>query len=789
MSRAALRLPFWQASKAWSECGLARQAMKSLSSSIIRLQPGCDESGELAEAAPESTLAADVSSLHAGTDRIVSKWMGWRMRLLVLAALLGCLGPWVLARWMAEFPRIDASWRLTSDGQIQLDATADPQLKPHLGQMLLALSSPNDGSLGMDASLLQGSPRWLTDDTERARYVALNARVQAMLSNGDVTVHFANGEVVHVKPVPHGLGHLGLAFWSICALSMALYLVGMVVALARPSLANSLYALMAFFQAGNLLAIAVQSTLGLSLPAPIAHLDMPIRSMLDVVTAIAAVHAACVNPIRIKGAGWIAGALWSSAAFWMVAVLRGWLPELWWWTQSVVVGLSFVGVGLLTWSHRQAPHPGALVLRRFGLTALATWLLLTAALAAADHAPDLRHQIAAIGPLLWYVFFASLLLLVPFLSKSQQVMREFSLLAVISTVATSLDLLFVAVFSLGQFTSLTLALFLSLAGYTGARQWLMNRLMGRSMLTTERMFDNLYRVAREVEVEPTRLPALLQRLLQTLFEPLEIRVLDRRCRVPRVVEGGATMLVPIPDLEDPEHRPRQLIAMRFSQRGRSLFTQEDVRLTDRILDQLSRAVAFDKAVEQGRKEERLRLAQDLHDDIGARLLTLMYTAPSSEMEDYVRYTLHDLKTLTRGLAASQHRLSHAAVEWKTDLGQRLSAAHIGFGWHFNFDQDILLNVVQWSALTRIMRELVSNSIAHANASRVDIHFRLAGETVDLSVTDDGSGQNPQTWAHGLGLGGVRKRAKQLDGEVTWREVPPCGTQCRVFIPKLFERGT
>ena len=71
-------------------------------------------------------------------------------------------------------------------------------------------------------------------------------------------------------------------------------------------------------------------------------------------------------------------------------------------------------------------------------------------------------------------------------------------------------------------------------------------------------------------------------------------------------------------------------------------------------------MAFDQAVEHGRSEERVRIAQDLHDDIGARLLTLMYKAQTPEMEDYVRHTLQDLKTLTRGLAAPNHRLSHAA---------------------------------------------------------------------------------------------------------------------------------
>ncbi|MFT3955427.1 MAG: ATP-binding protein [Piscinibacter sp.] len=166
----------------------------------------------------------------------------------------------------------------------------------------------------------------------------------------------------------------------------------------------------------------------------------------------------------------------------------------------------------------------------------------------------------------------------------------------------------------------------------------------------------------------------------------------------------------------------------------------------------------------------------------------MYKAQSPEMEEYVRHTLQDLKTLTRGLAAPNHRLSHAAAEWKADLTQRLTAAHVQLDWTFESDEDILLTVVQWSALTRVLRELVSNAIAHSRATQVEVSLTLRKDRLDLQVLDNGEGRNPRAWSHGLGLGGVRKRVKQLGGEVEWRELSPRGIGCRVTIRELSSRS-
>jgi signal transduction histidine kinase len=734
---------------------------------------------------PTDILWTDPAAGFAGGP---SRWMGWRLRLLVGAALLGCLGLFLLARALSEPPRIDAGWRAGADGRMEIAASGNPALQPHVGRAVAAITGGDVVVPLVDSLALHRSSRWIIDDADRERHRALQEQLGAALAHPSVTLAVAGVGPVVLATQPRGFAGLPAMFWLLGGFALVLYLIAMVVVLARPSAKNLLYAVMTLSQAGNLVFMATEATIDLGLPAPYPHLAGVLRSGFDLATAAAVVNAICLHPRRLPGSGWIAVLAWAAATALVLAVDAGALPHQWWWVQGGVTVLSAAAIALMSWSYSLEPHPFAMVLRRFGLVTSVTWVLLTIALAAVPVLPGSQHNVAAVGSMIWYLFFASLLLLVPFLSKSQQVMREFALLAAISAVATSLDLLFVAVFSLGQFTSLTLALFASLAVYAGARQWILNQLMGTSMVTTERMFEQLYRIAREVEVHPDRVPMLLSQLLRELFEPLEVGFVDRAAAAARTSGDGSTLLVPVPVLAGSEVPTRQVIALRFAQRGRRLFTSEDARLTDRIVEQLKRAVAFDKAVEQGRSEERARLAQDLHDDIGARLLTLMYKAPSPEMEDYVRHTLQDLKTLTRGLAAPNHRLSHAAAEWKADLTQRLTAAHIALGWSVTYDQDILLTVVQWSALTRVLRELVSNTIAHAQATRVEIAFMLDDDRVDLVVTDNGRGRNPRAWAHGLGLGGVRKRVKQLGGEVDWYEAEPSGIGCRVTIRDLSSRN-
>jgi len=710
------------------------------------------------------------------------RWVGWRLRGLLAAALLGCLTLFLLTRELAQQPALGATWHANTSGQLELVSSTDARLRDFQGQALTAVGGPDAQILFVDSLALARSARWLTRELDRGRFVEQQQQLHRAFAARPVQLYFTDGRTLALSLAPLGVGGLGPLYWLVIGLALVLYLVAVTVLFARPGLRNGLFAAMALAQCGNLVYIAVQAVPGLALALPWAASDASARTLFDLFTAAALLHATAVHPRRVPNAGTIAFAGWAVAAVVALAVLSGQLPQPWWWTQASGVGLGLAAIGVLGWSHRIEPHPFAIVLRRFGVATVGTWALLTLGVAAAQE-PGLQQQIASVGSMVWVVFLASLMLLVPFLAKSQQVMREFALLAGVSTVATSLDLLFISLFSIGQTVSIALSLFFALGVYIAGRTWLVNQLRGTSVITMERLFERLYRTVRDVERHPRTAGTQLLGLMRELFEPLEAVVAEHGSAHARVSRDGSMLLVPVPDLSRPSGQAQQTLVLRFSRHGRRLFTEEDRRLAERIVDQLRRAVAYDEAVERGRSEERSRIAQDLHDDIGARLLTLMYQASSPEQEDYLRHTLQDLKTLTRGLAVGGHRLSHALAEWKADATQRLGVAQIALHWDTQLDGELDLTVVQWSALTRVLRELLSNAIAHAQATRVHVRFELDRAALVLSVTDDGSGHRPEDWSHGLGLGGIRKRVKQLGGEVRWREAQPQGITCVVRVPR------
>ena len=720
-----------------------------------------------------------------------------RARGLLLLGLLGAVVVVLWLRLLAAQPYLPLVWRTAPDGAILLESSSDNAALPAVGHRLQAVLLASGQRIDVGDALLPRSPRWIVGDSLRSQQQALRAAISAAITAPtrqlQATLLFEPGLAVQAAPQVRGLGGLGLLSWGMCALALALYLVAAVVVLAAPGPASALFAVICLAQGLSLLLIGAEVLPGMGLPAVLLRLDLPLRLLADVLAVTALLHLVLLYPQRLPHAARLAAAAWGLAA-----LVLGWLllhspAGLWWWTQGLLVGYGLAAVLVLRWSRRRAGGPLAAMLQRMTFAGTATLLLLSVALATADQDSAMHRNLVLVGSVVWSVFFASLLMLAPFLARSRQVLRELIMLTGVSTVAGSLELLFETVFTLGPLASLLLALLISGGLYLMLRNWILGQLSGSAALSAERMFDSLYRVARDLEQTPEQAGRQISGLLREVFDPLELAHTAQQVSRIRVASDGSTLVVPVPRMPGPaplegDDSGPGAIVLRHARRGRRLFTQEDIQLAERLIEQLRRAVAYDRAVEHGRTEERTRIAQDLHDDIGARLLTLMYKAPNPEYEEYIRHTLQDLKTLTRGLAAANHRLSHAAAEWKADISQRLGAAGCDLHWSFSADRDLMLSVVQWSGLTRVLRELVNNILSHARATQVEISVHFDGGRLTLLVSDDGIGRLPKDWSHGLGLGGVRKRVKLLGGQVAWLERDPRGIRCEVRVLLAADTG-
>src|SRR5690606_33720073 len=104
------------------------------------------------------------------------------------------------------------------------------------------------------------------------------------------------------------------------------------------------------------------------------------------------------------------------------------------------------------------------------------------------------------------------------------------------------------------------------------------------------------------------------------------------------------------------------------------------------------------------RAERDRLRRDVHDDLGARLLTLLHRVPSSE-QSLVREALQDMRGLLRAMEGEPRPLSALAEEWHQEALERARAADVPLSWATRLDHPSRwLSPRQQTNLTRILRE-------------------------------------------------------------------------------------
>lgn len=193
-------------------------------------------------------------------------------------------------------------------------------------------------------------------------------------------------------------------------------------------------------------------------------------------------------------------------------------------------------------------------------------------------------------------------------------------------------------------------------------------------------------------------------------------------------------------------------------------------------------------VEQIAEKERKRIAADLHDDLGAKLLTIVHTSDNDRISTLAREALEEMRLSVRGLTGKPMVLSDALADWRAEVVSRLGQSGIEIEWRNSIEEvEEPLSARTYVQTTRIIREAVSNIIKHSSASHVVIQTDVHLEHHDfvLVIQDNGKGISLELDGRldrGHGMTSMKHRAKQLNGQCLVESGPGFGTVIRLTLP-------
>lgn len=186
---------------------------------------------------------------------------------------------------------------------------------------------------------------------------------------------------------------------------------------------------------------------------------------------------------------------------------------------------------------------------------------------------------------------------------------------------------------------------------------------------------------------------------------------------------------------------------------------------------------------------RLRIAEDLHDDIGASLgsIVLMSDMVKRHLSSNgrARRRLEKISRTAREMSADLREIvwlvspDHDRLDHLVRRMQQVTATLLaGVPHTFEVPDDLHVDTLRMPFRRNVLliyKEILHNVARHAEASNVGIYVDRDDDRFVLRVTDDGVGFDPEAQHPGHGLAHIRRRADKMDGTITIESVPGQGT--------------
>jgi signal transduction histidine kinase len=195
------------------------------------------------------------------------------------------------------------------------------------------------------------------------------------------------------------------------------------------------------------------------------------------------------------------------------------------------------------------------------------------------------------------------------------------------------------------------------------------------------------------------------------------------------------------------------------------------------------------------EQERLRIARDIHDDLGARVtqisLVSAMACDSPKINEEARAEFSDISRLSRDLVSALYETVWAVSPENDNLealgsylcqvvNQLSDKAQFRCRFHMqHLPRDIQVSSQTRHNMSMAVKEAVHNVIKHAKASEVIVRITFVAELLTVSIQDDGRGFQPFDNNHGNGLLNMKQRLEHIGGTCSIKSQPGHGTT--VFI--------
>jgi len=217
-------------------------------------------------------------------------------------------------------------------------------------------------------------------------------------------------------------------------------------------------------------------------------------------------------------------------------------------------------------------------------------------------------------------------------------------------------------------------------------------------------------------------------------------------------------------------------------------SRDEVELSHREIQQLAGRLIT------AHEDERQRLARELHDDLTQRLARLAIDAgrmeSAADAPEGVRPLREGLVRLSEDVHALSYRL-HPSVLDDLGLVEALKAECDRVARGGELRVEVKASAVPAAlpaevslCLFRVAQEALSNAARHAHASAVTVLLAPSGKGLQLAVSDNGSGFDPDRPREraSLGLASMRERVRLLQGEFDIESTPGRGTTVVAWVP-------